>query len=114
MTRVLFVALHGGANYASPDTAEEFRSLAQAAREYDSRRYQRYYPCWGDPGWADYNNDGRAHAGFAYFVGPDDPEWADVSTESDAHGGRVLTSLDLYPNYELTVGPRGGLRWERC
>lgn len=107
----LYVALHG-AGYSHPEHADEYDSLEQAAREYESRRFQSYYPCWGDPSYADATNDGRWHAGMAWYV---DDEHPAVSLNPEDHTGRrMLDTCDMYPDRELTVGPRGGLRWERC
>lgn len=106
---ILFVNLHGGANYAHSDRADEYPSLEAAAREYHRRSYDRYYPLWGDPSVYDSNNEGRFYAGFAWYVPADDP---DVIVAED--GTRTFSTIDNYPDRELTVGPRGGLRWERC
>jgi hypothetical protein len=121
MTTRLYVALHGGANYSSPTMACEFKSLREALVEWDSRARSGYSfkhldresgewvfcPCWGDPAWCA-NNDGRYHAGMAWYVDDDHPG------VSDGPVGKLFDSTDEYPDRELTVGPRGGLRWERC
>lgn len=123
MTTRLYVALHGGASYSFPDTAAEYASLREAADEWDSRRrsgysfkhldrehnHYVYCPGWGDSGVYGQTNDGRDHAAFAYWVPDGDP---DLSINE--HGVTVFSTCDNYPDRELTVGPRGGLRWERC
>lgn len=106
----LFVNLHGGASYSRGPEAEEFSSLRSAEREYERRRFDSYYPCWGDPAANDMTNDGRFSAGLAWYVN-DDHE----SVQINPITGEVwLDSTDMYPDRELTVGPRGGLRWEPC
>lgn len=107
----LYVNLHGGANYARSAEAERYPSLAAAAAEYDRRHRDSYYPCWGDPSVHDQLNDGRFHAGFAWYVDEDDPS---VILTADDAGNVLFDTTDQYPDRELTVGPRGGLRWERC
>lgn len=108
MTVKLFVALHGGASYSHPTDADEYPSLEAAAREYENRRHDRYYPCWGDPSVFDSNNEGRYYCGFAWYVADDHPG---IRVDGEE---LILDSTDMYPDRELTVGPRGGLRWERC
>lgn len=121
MTVKLFVALHGGASYAAPDTAIEYRSLEAAAQDWADRRdhqHTRHFdaehnefvfcPCWGDPSVYGQTNDGRYHAGMAWYVNDDHP------AVRQGPVGLLLDTCDMYPDRELTVGPRGGLRWERC
>lgn len=118
MTTRLYVALHGGASYSPPEVAVEYRSLLAAAQDWADRRdcqHTRHFiadqneylfcPCWGDSSVYD---DDRQHAGFAWYVDDDHP------AVSDGPAGKLLDSVDMYPDRELTVGPRGGLRWERC
>ena len=119
---ILFVNLHGGASYRMSSEAAEYASLAEAAEDWDSRertgyswkhldrvRGERVFcPCWGDR--SVYDGE-RQHAGFAWYVDPDTfPGEITVSPS----GHRVIDTTDMYPDRELTVGPRGGLRWERC
>lgn len=106
----LYVALHGGASYSHPTEADEYPSLAAAAAEYDRRHHDWRYPCWGDPAVGDLTNDGRFYAGFAWYVNDDHPA---VSGDRDDNA-TILDSVGMYPDRELTVGPRGGLKWERC
>lgn len=111
MTVKLFVALHGGCNFSHDTRATEFASLAAAEREYDRRLHHSFWPNWGDPGVADFTNDGRVHAGRAWYV---DLEQHHEPAVPDEYGRLTIDTTDMYPDRDLTRGPRGGLRWERC
>jgi hypothetical protein len=114
MTRTCYTTLWGGASYTWPDVAVR-RSLTDAIAVWDDRRssggHRRsvdddgtftFFPCWGDPIHLD--DDGSWRAGFAWFIADDDPA---INTDG------TLDTTDLYPDRELRVGPRGGLRWVR-
>lgn len=118
----LYVNLHGGSSYAHDNIAVRYDSLGEALRDWadrrampsfrhdDRERNERVFcPCWGDmAGWS-WAEGGREHAGFAWYVDDDDP-----GLSVNEHGITVFDTTDQYPDRELTVGPRGGLRWERC
>lgn len=119
----LYVNLHGGSSYAHDNIAVRYDSLAEAAADWDDFRRSNghrrvldrasgeyvYAPCWGDmAGWS-WAEGRREHAGFAWYVDDDDP-----GLSVNEHGITVFDTTDQYPDRELTVGPRGGLRWERC
>lgn len=106
MTR-LRVALYGGYNYGDPDETFEVESLSEARAMWEDRvasngarkcEYRRadgtveffYSPCWGESAPGDAAAD-------AWYVDDDSPD-----------------PIGTYPDRRLTVGPRGGLRWERC
>ena len=108
---LLFAQLNGGCNYSHEDVATEYPSLAAVAREWNRRLDARYFPCWGDAGHADLTNDGRFHAARVWYVPLD--EYAEHGT-TDEYGRRVYDVTDMYPERDLTRGPRGGLRWETC
>lgn len=84
----VYMMWHGGANYALPtvDDAEEFSSL-QAAKESFWSRADRdpFYPCVENP------------EAWILFSDP-----------------RENASGDVYPDRVMTLGPRGGVRIERC
>jgi hypothetical protein len=107
MARRLFVAFHGGANYSPETDATEYSSLRAASAEYHERGRRSYFPCWGDPTYVD--ERGRHHGGFAWYVHDDD----DPRLTTDDDGATVFDTVDAYPDVELTIGPRGGHRWER-
>jgi hypothetical protein len=102
--------LHGGASYAFPDSPSEYPSLSAALYAWDDRRSSNgwrkcadddgrlvYFPCWGDAPASAVDEDGSWSAGYAY-----------VMTDEDEDASEYV---DVYPDYELRVGPRGGLRW---
>ncbi len=80
---------HGGSNYACFDTsnpkdAEEFGSLSAAKRSFESRAdFDPYYPCVESP-----------------------EAWLCKGSAESNLGAE-------YPDYVLTLGPRGGVQCSR-
>ena len=80
---------HGGSNYACFDThdpkdAEEFDSLSAAKRSFESRAdFDPYYPCVESPEAWIFNGSAESNLGAEY------------------------------PDYVLTLGPRGGVQCSR-
>ena len=85
----VYMHWYGGSSYSfgSPkEDAEEFDSIKAAKRTFEARAdFDPYCPC------VDENTE--AHL---YFVDPS------------------TVSGDPYPDAILTLGPRGGVRMERC
>lgn len=77
----------GGCNYAHPmrNDYEEFRSLKNAIANFQSRFTDTYYPCVSE-------------VDATMLVWKYDP----------------TNERDPYPDLEITLGPRGGIRRERC
>lgn len=86
----VWAVLHGGASYVIENTATEYSSLTAVRREYQRRKTDRFYPCWGDK----YSIEDE-YVGYIYLRHRED-------------------TTDEYPDRVLVSGPKGGLRIERA
>ena len=118
----LRVALRGGVNYGEPSESFPVSSLAAARDMWIDRRDSNgrrtcddtdaygevirvFFPCWGDSPCSLPGLDSSWTGGHAWVMTARDD--ADFDPEYDDPFGSP-------PDYRLVIGPRGGVRWERC
>lgn len=117
----LRAALRGGCNYGEPSESFPVSSLRVVRDMWADRERSNghrtcddvdaygevtrwFYPCWGDRPWQD---AGGSWVAAEVWVVPTRETFEGFDPETDDPFGQT-------PDYRLLVGPRGGLRWERC